>query len=413
MKPHPRSLRRGSVYLLVMAVGVALTSLGIAGLALVRAERAATARADGAQRARLAAQSALEAAISVVSADAPGTTWRAGAPTSKLFSAMSIGDASCSALVSDVSGGNLSTCNANRFRITASAGVSGAEQSISAEFVPVAQAYPVMQRAMWSGGAMSLGGTLYADTGIGSNTSVTASGATVNATVAAPSVTGSTYKGTTMIVSATTMPDATAISAWAALATPISFASLSSGKIENVVLSGGFNPYSTSVNSAGLYVIDCAGQTITIRNCRINATLIILNPGAGSQITKSVLMEPYYRSYPVLLVSGSMTIAMDSADLTEIGLGSNFNPASAPYRGVADSDQADSYPSEIYGLTYISGNLTVNTNSTFEGVVLVGGTVSASGTVTVRGHPPEVPVAGFSQITGFKMRRSTLARQVN
>ncbi|MFA6047054.1 MAG: hypothetical protein WC718_18885 [Phycisphaerales bacterium] len=408
-----RQHHRGSVYLLVIATGVALTSLGIAGLMLVRAQRAATARSDGAQRARIASQSALEVGVSVVAADLSGASWRTGSPSSVLFSAMTIGDATCSATVSNPSGGNLSDSNAGPFRVTATANVAGARQSVAAEFVPSATAYPVMQRAIWSAGTMNLMGTLYADASVGSNTSVVASGATVYPAVAGPSVTGSTYKSTTTIIAAQTMPDPSVIDMWAANATPIAYASLSNGTMQDIVLSGGNNPYSSSVNSAGLYVIDCGGQKITIQNCRINATLIILNPKSDSQITKSVLMEPYYRNYPVLLVKGVMTIAMDSTDLSESAEQTNFNPSTAPYRGVSDSDQTDTYPSQIYGLTYVSGDLTIQTNSTFEGLVLVGGAVTAQNTTTIRSHPPDVPIAGFSQVNGFKLRSSTFARQVD
>lgn len=417
MNRHPdKSARRhhqGSVYLLVIATGIVLTAMGIAGLSLVRAQRAATERADGAQRARLAAQSALEMGVALISADPSGTSWRVTQPASPLFSSMVIGDATCSAKVFSSNGGNLADSDAGWIRIAASANVSGARQSVAAEFVPVAVPLPVLRNAIWSQGVMSLKGTLFADATIGSNTSAIASTASVYAAVRAPSVSGTTYLNTTGTVSAAAMPGTASIDMWAAAATPISYASISGQIMQKIVLSGANNPYGPSVNYGGLYVIDCAGRNIIIQNCRINATLILLNTGSGSNINSTVLMEPYLRSYPTLLVKGPMTISMSSSDLTETGCNINLNPGTAPYRGVSDSDLTDSYPSEIYGLTYVSGDLTIDSNSTFEGVVLAGGTLTASDKVTVRSRPPEVAIAGFSQITGFKLRSSTFNRQVD
>ncbi|MBI1189527.1 MAG: hypothetical protein GC200_02445 [Tepidisphaera sp.] len=408
-----RTSRRGSVYVLVLAAGVVLTSMGIAGLALVRAQRAASDQTEAAQRARLAAQSALGLGVRAITLDPTGLSWRSGATTGKLFTGMAIGDASCSAFVTDSAGGNLSDSTAGRVIVSGTANVGGARQAVSAEFVPAGTAYPVMQRALWAGGAMTLKGTVYADSPIGSNVSVVGSGAIVKPQVLAPTTSGSTFSGGTGTTTVQTMPTSSVIDQWAAKATPISFSSLPAGKIENVVLSGGYNPYSTSVNSAGVYVIDCGGSAITIRNCRISATLILLNTGSFSIIRDNVLMEPYYRNYPVLMVKGPMTISLASGDLSEASLSVNYNPSGAPYRGVTDVDKTDSYPSEIYGVTYISGDATIDTNSTFEGVVLVGGTLTTSGTVTIRTHSPETAIDGFCSITGFKMRGSTWARSVN
>ena len=99
-----RTSRRGSVYVLVLAAGVVLTSMGIAGLSLVRAQRAASDQTEAAQRARLAAQSALGLGVRAITLDPTGLSWRSGATTGKLFTGMAIGDASCSAFVTDSAG---------------------------------------------------------------------------------------------------------------------------------------------------------------------------------------------------------------------------------------------------------------------------------------------------------------------
>lgn len=405
--------RRGSVYLLVLAAGVVLTSMGIAGLALLRVQRAAGERDDGAQRARLAAQSAMEAGVGVIAADPAGTSWRVAQNSGLLFSEMSIGDSTCSVTISDPGGRSLSLSPSGPVVLVARASQGGANQAISATFSPVGVALPVMKSALWAGGTLSLKGTLYADAGIGSNTSVIAAAGVVRADVTGPSISGTTYHGTNKIGASVVMPSPRLIDEWVARATSIPFAALPSGKIDKVVLAGGTNPFTTSVNSAGIYAIDCAGRDITICDARISGTLILLNPGPGSIITKSVLMEPYLRDYPALLVRGSIAISMNSSDLSESEAGVNFNPALAPYRASTDADQSDFYPSQISGITYVSGALTLRSSSTFEGVVLAGGAITMADTVTLRSRPPESVVAGFCEITGFKLSRSSLARKVD
>jgi hypothetical protein len=85
--------------------------------------------------------------------------------------------------------------------------------------------------------------------------------------------------------------------------------------------------------------------------------------------------------------------------LDENSENTNFNPAAAPYRGFSDADQIDKYPGQIEGLVYISGNLAMNKQTAFNGVLVVGGTMSNTDKVTLsysataRDYPPP----GFSE----------------
>jgi hypothetical protein len=225
--------------------------------------------------------------------------------------------------------------------------------------------------------------------------------------------TGLTFRQSTLsLTPARTVPSGTdALAAYLAMGTQISFSSLTSGgEIRDTVLGPGRNPYGAA-NAAGVYYINCANQSITIRNARISGTLVLVNPGSGSSFTQSVLLEAATPGYPALLVSGDMTLNMDSTDLTE-GAGS-MNPTGVPYRGVTDTDTTDTYPSMISGLVYVSGNLTISGSTTIYGPVLSVKAISFSGTPVLYPVMPSPTPPGFSTAGGFVPVSGSWARVTN
>ena len=137
--------------------------------------------------------------------------------------------------------------------------------------------------------------------------------------------------------------------------TSITYASLpkqQAANIEKVVLSPNNNPYGSGLTSpTGIYVINCLGGNLRIRNARIVGTLVILNPGVFS-VLESVNWEPAVANYPSLLVSGTAELAFTNTPLSESSLRVDFNQ---------DTDKTDTYPSLIKGLIYASGDLTTKT----------------------------------------------------
>ena len=127
--------------------------------------------------------------------------------------------------------------------------------------------------------------------------------------------------------------------------TPISYGQLAAGCIENVVLSAGNNPYGTQVtNVQGIYVINCQGSKVIVRNCRIRGTLVFVNASAGVDLEECIVWEPHIANFPAMMVQGNLTMAWTSQTLlSEQSLGVNFNPSSTPYQSGSDSDMLDSY----------------------------------------------------------------------
>src|SRR5262245_36372192 len=122
-------------------------------------------------------------------------------------------------------------------------------------------------------------------------------------------------------------------------------------------------------NPNGIYTIDCGGGKLTIERSRILGTLVVTNPGAGSNIGNGpILMVPASPAYPSLVVKGDFAIRATSRSLNELESNTNFNPTGMTCdfgnstSSTTDSNLNDSYPSEIRGLVAVSGNMTF-TNS--------------------------------------------------
>jgi len=143
--------------------------------------------------------------------------------------------------------------------------------------------------------------------------------------------------------------------------------------IQQVVLSPANNPFGTDTSREGIYVIDCRGRDIVITEARLVATLLLLNPGRDSRICGSINWEPAVPNYPALMVSGDISLQLREWELVEgAPNNTNFNPPGTPYRGVADMDKDDFYPSRIRGLLYVSGDLTVSESTRIDGVAIAG-----------------------------------------
>jgi hypothetical protein len=238
------------------------------------------------------------------------------------------------------------------------------------------------------------------DQTISANNNVIASGSEIYAQVeAGNAISGEFYSGKrTVGITPRTMPDGSVFDTYIADGTAINIGAIpsSAGKatIQDVVLSPISNPYGAVVNEDGIYVIDCGGATLMIQNCRIVGTLVLLNPSSSSAVRESVSWEPAVANYPALLVAGTMGFAFASTPLSESARAVNFNPAGAPYGTVEDDDLLDTYPSLIKGLVYVSGDVATSNQCAFNGVVVVGVTLSATGSLdltyqqTFLGNPP-------------------------
>lgn len=154
--------------------------------------------------------------------------------------------------------------------------------------------------------------------------------------------------------------------------------------IHRQLLSPTSNPFGSGVkNGQGIYIIDCGGKKISIRNSRIVGTLILLNQNeGGSEIAGSInwtpavtSADPMATNLPVLLSNKQLNLYFANTPLDEGLRNANFNPTGAtatPYNDSQDTDMSDSYPSLINGVVYTEKKVSVTNSPTITGVLVAG-----------------------------------------
>jgi hypothetical protein len=416
---------------------------GTGAVMAARARLSAISNANDSMSACVLAESAVEYALSAISAD---TAWRTTYTSGVEVTKIAFGGGIISFKIVDEVDGNLSNNTSDPVRIYGYGRVGGATQAFS---VVAAGTDPltclnaplvVSGNFTWGAFTANATGMTIASNGNMSDTS-SGSTSTVKGNLEAggsinlinTTLTGTQKSG--VAVTKRDLPKASVFDPYIAAGTaiPYTFLPAYSGggrAIQSTVLAPTANPYNIlSPNALGVYVIDCANQKITILNCRIVGTLVILNPGAGSSIgadgvNDEVNWAPAVTNYPCLLVKGDMKIGFGAATnstLTETAL-LNFN-ATVPYPypgGTTDLLGADKYPSRIQGMVYISGNVTGSQSGggTFPRVdtLIVGGNYSVTKdtiypvywSVYLSYPPPGFTGSGTPRPTSGTWRRETV-----
>jgi hypothetical protein len=171
--------------------------------------------------------------------------------------------------------------------------------------------------------------------------------------------------------------------------------------IHRQLLSSQSNPFTGVLNANGIYVLNCAGNTVNIRSSRILGTLILVDPKSDSRIEGSMFCEPQVvlstnpsvPNLPAVLANSELELAMESTALSEAIANVNFNPAGSSYGGSVDTDRLDSYPSQISGIVFSSKRLRLSNRTTISGSVVVDeeinvvGSAPGSTSVTVNYQP--------------------------
>lgn len=382
---------RGSVYLTIISLGAIITALALGSLyTAANAFRIAHIEQQGAE-ARSTAESAIRATLAHMRANA---TWRSSTSGGSSTRSLRIGSAEVEVTLTDPDG-DLPSSSLDPVVISATATTSNAKRIVRVTTLPSVHPLGCMSFALASSGSVSFSAfsTANADVNLYSAAGFSATLATVNSNVyTSGSISGGSYRSTQLTGHPSqSFPAASVITDYASRATKIPLNALPSllgtRSLSRTLLSPTANPFGDP-DPLGRYVIDCANSTINIADLRVVGTLIILNPGSGSSISGSVNFEPAIPGQPVLLVDKDFTINLSSSTLAETPLVStkyNYNPTGTPYpyaAGATDSNQADNYPSQINGLIFVRGDLTIQGSSRL-GQVIVSGRTSVSGTLNL------------------------------
>ncbi len=403
-------VRRGTAYLLVLVTVMVTVAIGASSVMVHRVRRVRLDRVGDIERARAVAQAGLELATAYIQSD---SAWRTNRGLGIWMDGESVLDGVVTLTAVD-DDGDAEDDPSDAVTIVSEGVVGSAKQIVSATFQPVPVALDSLSYAVSAEGNVGFEKVINANAGIASNGAMAASSATVNADVYASStILGLTYTRGKYPSSGTRQHPSTTVFDWyIANGTTINRALLPGGDLRKIVLAPNSNPYGAT-NPRGIYVINCANNTIKIQDCRIEGTLVLLNVKSDSEISNEVNMKPADPTLPLLLVQGSFTIKTSDKDLSESSEKVNFNPATAPYNGSSDSDQTDVYPRRIEGLIYVSGQLTFDDHIVMVGQAVVGGaSIFKADTHTITWNSTYVnnPPQGFMRRYNMLLDVASVAR---
>jgi len=375
-RPRPaRASRRGSAYLLVLISTALVVAIGLSGLLATRVRaRISQAQIDAAE-ARSLARSAIEIGLQRIRDD---PNWRTTGGNGTWIDEVDFGRGTMSLEASDPDDGDVTSGEGDPVVLTGDAAVGQARQRVSVRLEAELPPLEALASALHAGGLLQFDSVDINGAGmLSTNGSAIASSSSIALDVHASGlVAGLHYEGDTVSgAPAKELPGAQAFSFYESIGTPISYSAIPSSTIRDVVLSPASNPYGGATNPQGVYLIDCGGEKIDIYSARIVGTLVILNCKADSKMDKSINWTPAVENYPAMLVDGPMRFDLETVPLDEKDLDVNFNPPGTPYEGVEDDDKEDLYQSLIEGLVYVTGDVEIRRDTTFEGVVLLGGDV--------------------------------------
>ncbi len=410
----PAKSRAGSAYLLVLVAVLVTVAIGVSGSMVHKSRRDRLARAWEIERARAISQSGIELAVAYIQSD---SSWRTLRGLGEWMRDQPLLGGTVTVTAVDPDGSAIDDYM-DDITIVSEGSFGRARQTASVTLTPLAVPMDCLTYASSSVGNTGFEKVITANAPIASNGSMAASGATVNANVyAASSILGLTFRQSKFPNSGTRQhPDSATVFDWyVANGTVINRSLLPGGDIDKVVLGPNSNPYGTP-NARGIYVIDCAGNQIKIRDSRIEGTLVLLNPKSDSTIENTINWKPAVATLPALLIKGSITIKPDDKVLSESSQKVNFNPPAAPYNGVSDSDQLDTYPTQISGLVYASGQITVENTVKLYGQIVSGAAIVFKKdvvTITRDSTYYDNPPPGFVVRYNMLMKTDSLARVVD
>ncbi|MCB9850359.1 MAG: hypothetical protein H6817_06600 [Phycisphaerales bacterium] len=397
--------RRGAGYMLVLGAAMLLAVIGYASIIMARVNtRIVTGTNDWAEAGVLAI-SAVESGIEILDQNA---NWRSAYDSGVESASWKQGRGAASFMLVDEADGKFDTEDSEKVRIYGIGRVGDAVRVRSVLLTPgTSTPLDCLEPAMTTASdqSWSFGGSLTADKFVHTDGSFsTILGFTVNADVEAGgalNLLGTMSGSTTTGVDDRVFPNAaTVFEHYESVGTSISRSALpvkggilglgGTLTIENEVLTVGYNSISGVTNGSGVYVIDCDGNPLTIRDSRIDATLVLIDAPSGLlsssiKVEGYVLWKPALPNYPALMVDGDVTFGFVGGEkFNEADLGVNLNPVGANYNGVEDSALDDTYVSKITGLVYAAGDVEFSGNSpTFDGMLVSDGGASNSGSANI------------------------------
>jgi hypothetical protein len=357
---------RGSAYIAVLGVSLMVIVLAVGGIMAARVQARASSTNGDVAAARLAAQSGLELARLWIAQD---PNWRTSRPSGTWASNLAVGDGSVSIDVIDPVDGNLTNRPHDPVQLTATGTKGQATHVLRITLNAKPTPMPILQYAMASGAGLrvrvpqkvAIGAATLCLNGSLRNENVIEGNIECQSVNTAGIIHGTLTTGAPRQA----MPGSAIAESYASLGTLINTLS-----IDKKVLAPGVNPWGAG-NADGVYVIR-ASSSVTIRNSRINGTLVVICPGNTVIFDNVLFIHPARADFPSVIVNGNAEFRFSSvgANLSESAQAMNFNPSGAPYAGITDNDISDVYPSEIRGLVHVTGSVKVSASGLIRGTLI-------------------------------------------
>lgn len=422
MKPktqqsRQRNQRRGSIYVPVMASALIVSVIGLSAMTIARTQLRSSSKSNDSNEAEVLALSAIENAMTAINSD---NIWRTKYVNNVETTPLALGNGTISWKFEDPDG-DLTNDPLDTTYLYGIGRAGDATYVNKVQLETTGAGLTCLEVALHAGGNIGFAETtLVGNSPISANANIAAVSSTLYPPMEAVGIIGGgTYYGSkSMGIRPRQMPGSSMFDYYLNHGSRILIGSLpkdsGSYRLRNTVLSPNSNPFAVEsftpqTNSEGIYIIDCKGQELRIENCRIVGTLVILNPGTGTRVRKSVNWEPAVRNYPVLLVKGSIRIELSYNALDEAVLMTNFNPTGtpAPYNGGAtDADTSDMYTSRIKGLVAVTEILTLDKETRIHGVILADTVGVGTGSVMNFIYNPQYltnPPPGFADDSEYKI----------
>ena len=388
------SRRGAAIYTIVVFNALLVGVLGLSALSIVRIERKQSLASSDQLIARENAASAVAAAMARIKAD---TGWRSTFAHNTESTAINFGTGSATWRLVDMVDTSLSN-NARHGVFVDGIGRCGTATWIErVEALQPEVPLPTLACAIHSNGRCTIdsGHSLTVINGTAStNGELKVDGAVIgsaqcNTKTSIGSVSGTL---TTGLAARESPASSTLFATYRDQATALSYA----GGMNHDLLGPGANTYSgLSTNPDGIYYINCGSSTLNIDGSRVQGTLVVKG---NVQINDNVFLQFNKREAPVLIVDGSLTLNCDSSRfLSEADEGQNFNPMTSLFQGNGDLDTTEVYPSEIWGLVHVTGNVTINEPSRVVGMMLIDGEVRVSDQAVIQADPTII----FAPPTGY------------
>lgn len=368
--------RRGTVYLLALAVALVVGAIGLSMAATMRLQhRSATAVAQRLQ-AELLARSAVDwGRLLIEDNDDWRTLWSNG-----VWETLDAGESILEVQVVDPNDADLADDPMDSVVVTGTAQHGQAKQkaqvTLVAEVVPLESLRTGLHSAgdidVAVGRTITMTGAPLSSNAIIDNSGVITGNVECGYYHGIGSVTGTVSQN----APAKPNPDGNVFDDYKGMATTIPYAS----SMQNFALSSGLNPWGAT-NPNGIYFVNTGGNDITFEKCRIHGTIIVQCGYSRKVILQdSALLHAASADYPVLITDGGIEFRMKSSSqsLSESAVGTNFNPPGAPYNGGTDNDTVDTYPNEIRGLVHAKGAITF-----LEATRIIGAVITEKGGAAV------------------------------